>query len=410
MILKGNYYFRIFIVIFFATDGLPFLASAAPVVLSDIPAYNWYHGCGPTSAGSIFGYWDLRGYPNLFDAQGWDEVSLRANVEDQISSPEHNAKYDSNPDDPVLPDPPDTSIADFFHTSEGDLDFGWSDRIDAQDAFIDYAEYKGYEFSAANYFFKENPKTYLAQFHWDQFVAEIDADRPVQFHVDTNGDGVYDHMVPAFGYDDRGGDGLWYAYFDTYGEDETILWSLFRFKGDPWGIEAATFVTPVSEPTMAKLTDFSAQVTGGHILLKWETASEVDNVGFHIWRSLSADGSYERLTPILIPAKGGPSFGASYEWIDDNALFGLTYFYKLEDIEHDGDNEFHGPVSAPIDLKAGDVSGDGKVTLGDAIIALRVTAGMSPGAFLFRGADVDGNSRIGLAEAVFVMEHVADVR
>jgi hypothetical protein len=91
-------------------------------VLDEVPAYNWYHGCGPTASASVIGYYDLHGYPQLFDAQGWDAVRLTENVQDQISSPQHNAKYDSTPDDLTLPVPPPTSLADFMHTSL--LDFG----------------------------------------------------------------------------------------------------------------------------------------------------------------------------------------------------------------------------------------------------------------------------------------------
>jgi len=69
-------------------------AYRAPVSLSNVPAYNWYHGCGPTAAASIMGYYDVHGYSNLFDASGWDAVKQTANVQDQISSPAHNAKYD----------------------------------------------------------------------------------------------------------------------------------------------------------------------------------------------------------------------------------------------------------------------------------------------------------------------------
>ena len=69
-----------------------FASNAWAVVLSNVPAYNWYHGCTPTAVGSVMGYWDLHGYDNLFSASGWAAVSQTVNVQDQISSPAHNAK------------------------------------------------------------------------------------------------------------------------------------------------------------------------------------------------------------------------------------------------------------------------------------------------------------------------------
>ena len=217
-------------------------ARADPIVIGDIPAYSWYHGCGPTAAASILGYWDLYGYSNLFDASGSD-VFLTANVQDQISSPAHNAKYDWYPDSSGLPDPSDTSIADFFHTSEGGLDYGWSFQSYAASTFIDYAAYRGYQFSSFYEYYYDG-------FSWDQFTGEINAGRPMMFLVDTEGSGNTDHFVPVIGYDDRGTDGLWYGLYTTFEEAETVVWEPFRGmeSGNTWGIGYATFVRPESAP------------------------------------------------------------------------------------------------------------------------------------------------------------------
>ncbi len=39
---------------------------AAPVVLSNVPDYEWWYGCSPTSAGMLMGYYDLHGFSNLY--------------------------------------------------------------------------------------------------------------------------------------------------------------------------------------------------------------------------------------------------------------------------------------------------------------------------------------------------------
>ncbi len=56
-------------------------------------------------------------------------------------------------------------------------------------------------------------------------------------------------------------------------------------------------------------------------------------------------------------------------------------------------------------LKKGDVDGDRKVGLADAVRSLQVAAGISVET-LRRGADVDGDGRIGLAEALFVLNAI----
>jgi hypothetical protein len=183
------------------------------------------------------------GYPDLFDASGWDEVRLTANVQDQISSPEHNAKYDPTPDAPG-PVPPMTSIADWFRTSVDPLEYGSSYQIYADDAFIGYSDYRGYEFDS----FYES----WGDFIWDDLVTEIDAGNPMMFLVDSQGDGGTDHYVPVFGYDDRGLDGLWYGLYDTWSEEETIRWEMFRPMSSDygWGVAYGTFVHPVSDPIL----------------------------------------------------------------------------------------------------------------------------------------------------------------
>ena len=214
--------------------GVCSVSSGAAVSLSGVPAYNWYHGCGPTAAGSIVGYYDVLGYSNLFDAEGWDAVKLTANVQDQISSPAHNAKYDPHPDDPNLPVPPNTSLACWFRTSVN-LQYGWSYLSYSDDAFEGYGQYRGYECDSWYESF--------AALTWTEFVGEIDAGRPLMFLVDTNGDGGTDHFVPVFGYDDRGAGGLHYGCYTTWSESETVAWYQFRAMGDPWGVGYATFVT-----------------------------------------------------------------------------------------------------------------------------------------------------------------------
>ena len=222
--------------------------AADPILLSDVPAYNWYHGCGPTAVGMIMGYWDLHGYPNLFQAQG-SAVYLTANVQDEISSSAHNAKYDSNPDNTNLPTPAYTSIADWFQTSV-DNTYGGGVYSNAPIAFTGYAAYKGYTFNASNI---------ALGLTWTNLVSEINLGRPMLFMVDSDGDGLPDHFVPVLGYDDRGANGRWYACYTTWTEDETPVWYqyLHETSGTLFGIYGATQVDPqpIPEPlTLAVLS------------------------------------------------------------------------------------------------------------------------------------------------------------
>ena len=104
---------------------------------------------------------------------------------------------------------------------------------------------------------------------------------------------------------------------------------------------AATAVT-----TAVELKSFTAVGGEESVELLWETGSELNNLGFHLYRSLSPSGPYERITESVIPGLGSSPSGRSYAFRDSSLVSGVTYFYKLEDIETTGGSALHGPVSA----------------------------------------------------------------
>ncbi len=100
------------------------------------------------------------------------------------------------------------------------------------------------------------------------------------------------------------------------------------------------------QTTAIELSLFTAQASADSVTVAWETAAEIDNEGFNLWRAEAADGEYTQVNPSLIPAQGNPDSGASYEYTDRDVIKGVTYYYKLEDVDIHGVSTFHGPVSA----------------------------------------------------------------
>jgi hypothetical protein len=100
------------------------------------------------------------------------------------------------------------------------------------------------------------------------------------------------------------------------------------------------------EPTVIVLEYFAAWPDAASIQVLWETASEIDNAGFNLWRSTSPDEGFVRLNANLIPGQGGPTQGASYAYQDADVTAGVTYYYKLEDVNIYGQGTLHGPVHA----------------------------------------------------------------
>jgi len=95
------------------------------------------------------------------------------------------------------------------------------------------------------------------------------------------------------------------------------------------------------------LVSFTATPGEDIININWETATEYDNAGFSILRSLSENGLYDPLPiaePEFIDAKGDGPTGAEYEFLDDDVAEGIIYYYKLEAFGIDGSSEIFGPV------------------------------------------------------------------
>ncbi len=79
---------------------------------------------------------------------------------------------------------------------------------------------------------------------------------------------------------------------------------------------------------------FHANPGADFIQLEWETAQELDNLGFNIYRGVTNNlNAAQKLNSSLIPGNTGSPTGAYYEWIDNNVQVGTLYYYWLEDVD-----------------------------------------------------------------------------
>ncbi len=133
---------------------------------------------------------------------------------------------------------------------------------------------------------------------------------------------------------------------------EQQAWSAFMWSTPlqarlgPVGGDKTVSFTP-GYITAVELASFDAAPQDGGVLLTWATASEVDNLGFNIYRADSQVGELIKINPNLIPSKNlGSSTGAAYSYLDGSAVPGATYYYWLEDLDMSGASARHGPVAA----------------------------------------------------------------
>ncbi len=101
-----------------------------------------------------------------------------------------------------------------------------------------------------------------------------------------------------------------------------------------------------SGTTAVKLMSFEARPLDSAISLTWQTASELDNLGFHVYRASSASGPWSRVTASLIPGLGSSAVGRAYSFRDGGLTNGVRYFYRLDDVDASSKTTSHGPVSA----------------------------------------------------------------
>jgi len=111
----------------------------------------------------------------------------------------------------------------------------------------------------------------------------------------------------------------------------------------PYGEVEDHVVTLASVVTLSSFT-ISPSTDENGAEVKWTTASEIDNEGFNIWRSTTKDGEYTLVNNELIPGEGGVTTPHSYTFTDSTAQAGVTYYYKLEDVDADGTKTMHGPL------------------------------------------------------------------
>ncbi len=124
---------------------------------------------------------------------------------------------------------------------------------------------------------------------------------------------------------------------DLNGNDPAKL-HLWHLAGDTWTLQPATTrgvdalgkhyvessgVTGFSDwtlaaggaPTAVTVLDWAAGWVDGHVRLRWQTASELDCLGFVITRSRTPGDRGEQVAEVAAQAPGSPA-GATYTWVD----------------------------------------------------------------------------------------------
>ena len=113
----------------------------------------------------------------------------------------------------------------------------------------------------------------------------------------------------------------------------TLLGVSFVNAGHGWAVGADGVVLAYENTVPVELTSFTASVKNKNVNIRWKTASEKNNSGFEILRSIQNKNNWNQIG--FVEGHGTTTGENSYSFIDKNLEFG-NYSYKLVQVDFDG--------------------------------------------------------------------------
>ena len=111
------------------------------------------------------------------------------------------------------------------------------------------------------------------------------------------------------------------------------------------------YLNDYDEALPVTLSSFTAQYAFGSPILSWSTQSEVDNMGWNVYRSTVGNMGQSMILNVegMIAGAGTTSEPTDYSYRDEHdIIFNVTYWYWLESISISGDAELFGPITLTI--------------------------------------------------------------
>ena len=138
-------------------------------------------------------------------------------------------------------------------------------------------------------------------------------------------------------------------------EDEADYKTRYLIGGDDFVPDILIDEPDLSLPV--EMSTFTAAVVNGSVVIKWSTESEINNLGFDLYRSESPDAQFVKINPAYIKGSGTDATPHDYRFVDESAVVGKTYYYYLETISFSGERDRSHIIKVIIDA-----SGKMKVT------------------------------------------------
>ncbi len=171
------------------------------------------------------------------------------------------------------------------------------------------------------------------------FNSDLPNDNVWPIAIDENGNkwiGTYGGGFAEF-------NGTNWTVYDTSNSglpDNSILSLVIDKNGNKWigTLYGGLAVYKDSETLPVELTSFSALAVNQNVVLNWETATEINNYGFEVERSIFKDQSAESFSNWdkvgFVKGHGNSTSIIKYTFIDKSVSAGKTYSYQLKQIDY----------------------------------------------------------------------------
>jgi hypothetical protein len=111
-------------------------------------------------------------------------------------------------------------------------------------------------------------------------------------------------------------------------------------------VHKRSFALTIGPPIPVELTSFAASVTDFEVKLNWITATELNNKGFEIERTVNTAGTWQNIG--FVEGHGSTTEMNTYSYSDKNIIESGVYFYRLKQLDYDGQFAYSNVVEVDV--------------------------------------------------------------
>jgi hypothetical protein len=122
-----------------------------------------------------------------------------------------------------------------------------------------------------------------------------------------------------------------------------------------------SFTANNEDPSLPiQLSSFSAARTDNAIKLQWTTQSEIDNLGFEVYRAEGEKSEFQLIASYQwdddLKGLGNSATGKTYTFVDRQITANRAYQYRLADVSVNGVRTFHPILKVPVEQTQNDLT------------------------------------------------------